>query len=199
MANTDAPRGFSPVRHLHGGTIRYDDSFTIASAYGTSIFTGDLVSMAATRAGRDIELTADGAAEIIGVFAGCQYTASDGSVVFSPYWPASTVTSGSVDAIAYVYTDPAIVYEVQSDGILAATAVGQFVDMVSTHAGSTVTGRSGEEIAASTAANTILQCKVLGPAPQVDGITASDLASANSRWYVIIAEGEYVGTLATVS
>jgi len=199
MANLDQPTGFTPVRHFAGGTIRYDDSFTIASAYDTSIFTGDLVSMAATRAGRDIALTADGGAEIIGVFAGCHYTAANGDVVWSPYWAADTATAGSVDAVAHVFTDPNIVYEVQSDGILAATSVGLFADMVSTHAGSAVTGRSGEEIQASSIGVTILQVKVIGSAPQADGISASDLATANSRWFVQIAEGEYVGTLRTVS
>lgn len=194
MPNTDQPTGFTPVRHFHGGTIRYDDSFTIASGYNTSIFTGDLVSMTTIRSGRDIALTADGAAEIVGVFAGCQYVASNGDVVWSPYWPADTVTSGTQDAVAHVYTDPAIVYECQSDGILADTAVGQFIDMVSTHAGSTVTGRSGEEINSASNLDSLLQFKIIGPAPQADGISASDLAAANSRWYVMIAEGEYVGT-----
>lgn len=199
MANIDAPSGFTPVRHLHGGTIRYEGGYTIASAYATSIFTGDLVSLAATRANKDIERTATGAAEIIGVFGGCQYQASNGDVVWSPYWPASTVTKGSADAEAFIYVDPGIVYEVQSDGILAATSVGLFADMVSTVAGNASTGRSGEEIAASTILATILQVKVIGLARGTDGVSVSDVASANSRWEVIIAEGELVGTLRTVS
>ena len=155
--------------------------------------------MAGTRAGRDIALTADGAAEIIGIFAGCHYTAESGDVVWSPYWPADTATAGAVDAVAHVFTDPNIVYEVQSDGIAAATVVGQYADMVSTHAGSAVTGRSGEEIAGASTSNDILQVKIIGSAPQADGISASDLATANSRWFVMIAEGEYVGTLRSVS
>jgi hypothetical protein len=199
MANLDAPRGFSPVRHLHGGTIRYEGGFTIASAYNTAIYSGDLVSLAATRANQDIALTADGAAEIIGVFAGCQYTAADGSVVWSPFWVASTATLGSADAEAFVYADPGIVYEAQADGTLAVTAAGQFADMVSTHAGSAVTGRSGEEIQASSISNDILQVKVLGLTNKVDGITPSEAASDWSRWECIIAEGERVGTLRSVS
>ena len=199
MANLDAPRGFTPVRHLHGGTIRYEGGFTIASAYGTAMYSGDLVSMAATRANKDIELTADGAAEIIGVFAGCQYTAADGSVVWSPYWAAATATLGSADAEAFVYADPAIVYEAQSDGTLAVTSAGLFADMVSTHAGSAVTGRSGEEIQASSIVATILQVKVLGLTVGVDGSAQSDATTDWSRWECIIAEGEYAGTLRTVS
>lgn len=199
MSNTDAPRGFTPVRHLHGGTIRYQGGFTIASEEATAMYSGDLVSMDATRNNRDIALTADGAAEIVGVFAGCQYTAVDGSVVWSPYWAAATATKGGLQAEAFVYSDPGIVYEAQADGTLAVTAVGQFCDMVSTHAGSAVTGRSGEEIQASSASNDILQLKIIGLSNKVDGITLSDASSDFSRWECIIAEGEYVATLRSVS
>jgi hypothetical protein len=199
MANQDAPTGFSPVRHLKGGTIRYDGGFTIASAYDTSIFSGDLVSLAATRALKDIALTADGAANIMGVFAGCQYTAADGSVIWTPFWLADTVTKGSVDAEAFVYADPDIVYDVQADGTLAVTVMGQFVDMVSTHAGSAATGRSGEEINSASESNDILQCKVIGLRNGTDGITASDVTADHSRWEVIIAEHEYQGTLRSVA
>lgn len=199
MANTDAPTGFRPLRHLTGGIVRFAGGYTIASAYATSIFQGDLVSLAATRAERDIELTADGAAGIIGVFAGCQYTASDGSVIWTNQWVGGTATKGSVDAEAFIYTDPYIVYEAQVDGTLAATAAGQFIDMVSTHAGNTSTGISGEELDSTTEANTILQLKLLGPAKALDGISDTDLSSDHSRWEVVIAEGELAGTYQTVA
>lgn len=199
MANTDAPSGFSPLRHLHGGVVRYEGGYTIASAYGSSIFAGDLVSLAATRANKDIELTAAGAAQIIGVFAGCQYVAANGDVVWSPSWTASTATKGSADAEAFVYTDPGIVYDVQADGVLAVTAVGQFIDMITTHAGNAQTGRSGQEINVATESNDILQVKIIGLGRGVDGVSLSDAASANSRWEVIIAEGELVGTLRSVA
>lgn len=199
MANLDKPTGFTPLRHLHGGTVRYEGGYTIASAYGTAIYSGDLVSLAATRANKDIELTAAGAALIIGVFAGCQYTAADGSVVWTPYWAASTATLGSADAEAFVYTDPAIVYDVQSDGVLPATVVGQFTDMITTHGGSAVTGRSGQEINSAAESNDILQVKIIGLGRGTDGVSPSDVASANSRWEVIIAEGELVGTLRSVA
>lgn len=199
MPNTDAPTGFRPVRHLTGGVVRYAGGYTIASAYATSIFAGDLVSLAATRAGKDIELTVGGAAGIMGVFAGCRYTAADGSPIWTNQWTGGTTTKGSADAEAFVFVDPFIVYEAQADGILPETVVGQFVDMISTHAGNTSTGISGQELNSASEANTILQLKVLGLAPGVDGISESDVATANSRWEVVIAEGELAGTYQTVA
>jgi hypothetical protein len=50
---------------------------------------------------------------LIGIFAGCQYIASNGSVVFSPIWAATTTTQCSADVDALVYTDPNTVFEVQ--------------------------------------------------------------------------------------
>lgn len=197
MANTDAPTGFTPVRHLYGGTVRYDGGYTIASGYGTALFSGDPVSLAGTVATKDIERAAAATGRILGIFNGCQYTASNGDVVWTNQWVASTTTKGSADAEAFVYTDPGIVYEAQSDdGTLDATSVGQFADFVLTHAGDTSTGVSGAEIDGSTVAGTILQFKLVGPGKALDGISATDLTAANSRWECIVAEGEFTGTYA---
>ena len=44
MANTDAPDGFTPAKHMYGGTIRAA-RMRIASAYGTAIYSGDVVTL----------------------------------------------------------------------------------------------------------------------------------------------------------
>ncbi len=56
MANADTPRGFWPLYHLTGGTIRNSVS-TIASGYNTGIFSGDAVKLVA---GGGIEAAAAG-------------------------------------------------------------------------------------------------------------------------------------------
>ena len=56
MANADVPRGFWPIRHLTGGTIRTNE-YAIATGYGTNIFKGDVVKLVA---GGGIELAAAG-------------------------------------------------------------------------------------------------------------------------------------------
>ncbi len=109
MANADAAFGFVPVRHMSGNAPR-TNQYTITSGLAENIFTGDLCILTA-----DGVVTPHTATETnnIGVFAGCSYTASDGSYVYSEYWPSGTVAT---DIIAYVYDDPYTVFKVQSAG-----------------------------------------------------------------------------------
>ena len=67
MANTDAPQGFIPLRHLTGGVIRPQE-YPIANSYAANLASGDLVSM--TTDGTVIRGTAGGTA--LGVFYGAQ-------------------------------------------------------------------------------------------------------------------------------
>lgn len=149
MANTDAPSGFQPTRHISGGQIRAN-GYPLASAYGSNIFTGDAVVLTSGK----LAVATASSAGLLGIFAGCQYTASDGSIVFSPYWPTGTVTSGSADAVGFVYDDPNIIYRAQvSDDVAFVLATHNLTlcDLVSTHAGSTVTGQSKQELLVGTA------------------------------------------------
>jgi hypothetical protein len=146
MANTDNPAGFRPLRHRGGGVIR-PSRYYIASAYGTSIFTGDAVILTSGK----VNIAADDSTLILGIFAGCEFLDSSGvpGARFSPYWPASTVTTGSADVVAWVYDDPWISYRVQTDtgtDFVVATHTGGSYDIELDHAGSTVTGKSGMEI-----------------------------------------------------
>jgi len=148
MANADNPRGFTPVRHLTGGTIRANE-YRIADDYATAIFAGDLVKLVA---GGGIEVAAAGD-RVLGVFQGCHFVNDSGEQVFNKYWPAAQSVQGSY-GYAYVYDDPNIVFRAQADGAVAAADVGQLADMISTHAGSTGTGRSGQEVNSTTGTGT---------------------------------------------
>lgn len=152
MANADAAFGFVPVRHMSGYAPRAN-KYTIGSGYATSIFNGDAVVIAADG---EVEQAAATDTNIVGVFGGCSYTASDGSYVYSEYWPASTTAS---DIVAYVYDDPYIVYKVQSAGTPAQTNIGNCADIV-VGSGSTTTGQSAMEISGTMAASSA-QCKII--------------------------------------
>jgi len=123
MANTNAPFGARPVKHLSGGIISPNKTgYTIASGYGTNLFTGDFVdtSGTATADGQGIVVaTAGDTNKILGVFAGCSYKDSAGAFVYNAMWPASTTATGIK---AVVYDDPNLLFEMQSDatGITAA-------------------------------------------------------------------------------
>ena len=135
MANTDAAFGFRPYRHATGGQVRMNE-YSIASAYNTNIFNGDVVEMTGT--GKNIAKVAAANADNIGVFAGCRYVDASGNQVFSKYWPANTVAT---DIKAYVFDDPKIIFECQCD-TLAEADIGQQVD-INVGTGSTLTGVSG--------------------------------------------------------
>jgi len=148
MANKDAAFGAKPIRHLTGGTIRANE-WKIIKEYGANIFTGDFVILVA--AGY-INVAAAGN-RILGVFAGCKYTASNGEVVFKRYWPTGTATLNDGDVTAYVYDDPHIVFAIQSSGSADFADIGNLADIVA-GAGSTTTGQSGFEINGTTGTGT---------------------------------------------
>jgi len=156
MANVDAPNGFTPIRHLTGGIIRMEE-MPIAKETAAAIFSGDIVMMVDT--GYIKVGTATAAGEACGVFAGCKYTAPDGSVVYSKYWPAAQATLGDADAVGYVYSDPNIVFAAQTTGTAAFADNGAWLDLTAT-AGSTSTGRSAQEVNES--ASTVDQFRQLG-------------------------------------
>ena len=152
MANADAAFGFVPVRHMSGNAPRAN-KYPITSTLAENIFTGDLCIITS-----DGVLTPHTATEVnnIGVFAGVSYTASDGSYVYSQYWPTGTTAT---NIVAYIYDDPYTVFKCQSAGSPAQTNVGNCCDVVA-GAGSTTTGQSGFELSGTMAAGTA-SCKIM--------------------------------------
>ena len=137
----------------------------IASGYASNIFKGSAVSL--TTAGV-LNVVAAGAASI-GAFAGVEYTDTNTKVrVYQKHWPASTVAE---DIVAYVYDDPETVYEIQADGSLAQTSVGDMADFTAAadDTGNTMTGLSNATLSTSLAgAAASAQFQILGLAPYVD-------------------------------
>ena len=153
MANVDAAFGLIPTRHLSAsGSVR-TNKYTIVSGLAENIFNGDLCIIDANG-----QITPHTATEVnnIGVFGGCSYTASDGSYVYSDYWPTGTVAT---EIVALVYDDPFIVFRAQSAGSTAQTNIGNCCDVVA-GAGSTVTGKSGFELNGTMAPGTA-SCKII--------------------------------------
>jgi hypothetical protein len=142
MANVNGPNGFTPVRHLTGGIIRMEE-MPIAKETAAAIFSGDMVELLSTGYIKVGTATSAGAA--CGVFAGCKYTTPSGEIVYNKYWPAAQATLGDADAVGYVYADPQIVFQAQTEATGAFADNGALLDVEAT-AGSTTTGRSAQEI-----------------------------------------------------
>ena len=193
MSNIDAPSGFTPLYHLHGGTVRYNGGFTIASGLASDIFLGDTVIETATGQGTDVDVGA-ATGVILGVFAGCQYTAANGDVVWAKQWVSGTATLGGVAAEAFVYTDPNIVFSAQVSAALSAAEIGQFASVVA-GAGNVATGVSGFELDQSTTVATILQWRILRFASAPDGIDLSTTSSLFPRVECQIAQHPEIAAL----
>jgi hypothetical protein len=161
-----APYGLKPI-NLIGGQVFAGATrqLVIASAYGTSIFYGDVVKVVA---GGTIEKdTGTTTATPVGVFLGCSYVNAQGQVIFSQYYPASTTAPTGTTINAFVADDPDQLYKVvnvagttadnTSSGLLPAylgrTMIGSNAQLVQ-NTGSTASGDSKVAIYTAAGATT---------------------------------------------
>ena len=169
-----APYGFKAVSEFGGlpyaGSTRM---YPIATAYGTSLFNGDIVQLS----GGTIVTTTMSAASspatpvagTLGIFVGAEYTNSSSQIIRGQYWPAST---SSNYAVGYVIDDPRTVFKAavvaqgtslsntaSTIGYVNQTFVGTNMYAVTGTAGNTTTGDSamavsGAVVSSGTSGNT---------------------------------------------
>ena len=189
MANIDAPFGFRQVGGLGSRpTSDGTSTYVIASGYTSAIYAGDIVefgagtdeSGAAIAAGYVGQAAATSSTRNVGIFNGCFYVdPTTAKPTFKNYWPGDVdVSNPSAGATAFVYDNPDDLFEVQANGTLVRATVGRAVDMGYT-AGSTINGRSKEELdttAASAAAMRVIRIS--------EDPSNSDIGSANANWIV---------------
>lgn len=164
MSATSAPFGLRPAFHPSGLDRAVALADGIASAYGSNILKGQPVKL---DTGGTIVVAAAGDS-FQGAFAGTEWTDTTGRRRVSNYWPASTAyQTGS--CIAYYYADPLIVYEIQADGSVAQSAIGDEADLSNTTAGSNVTGLSQATISSTlVGAGNSGQMRIVDLAPYPD-------------------------------
>lgn len=178
MSATSAPFGFIPVRHPLGECRAR--KYAIASGYGTAMYKYQPVILNTN--GTITVGTA--AADIIGVLAGVEYTDANGKRVVDTKWPASTT---GTDIVAWVWDDPLVEYEVQADGAVAVTAIGDQADV--TNVGNNGAGLSQATLSASLAgAGAQAQFRITAIAPDIDN-AAGD---AYTKVYCTIARHQFV-------
>ena len=137
MSATSAPFGMRPAFHPSGLDRAQALAGGIVSGYANNILKGQPVKY--VTGGQIEEVTSTEA--FVGAFAGVEWTDTTGRRRVSNYWPAGTAyQTGS--CVAYFYNDPNIVYEIQADGAVAQSSIGDEANFVNLTAGSTVTGLS---------------------------------------------------------
>jgi hypothetical protein len=167
MSATSAPFGMRPAFHPSGLDRAQALAGGITSGYSSNILKGQPVKYVAS-SGTIAPVTSTEA--FSGCFAGVEWTDTTGRRRVSNYWPANTAYNAG-SCVAYFYNDPNIVYEIQADGSVAQTAIGNEANFTSANlaAGSTTTGLSQATLSASLVGNGVQgQMRIVDIAPYVD-------------------------------
>lgn len=129
MPTTQAAYGCRPVNYA-AGYVRPQAIFAgILSGYTTALYSGTPIIQQTGAAGGVIQIAAN-AADWLGSFAGVQYTDANGRTQYSKYWAASQT---GTNIIAFVWQDPTVTYEMQTDATTTqALALGQEFNFSST-------------------------------------------------------------------
>jgi len=189
MSAISAPFGLRPAFHPSGLDRAQALAGGITSGYATQILKGQPVAYSPS-AGVIVPVTANSTnAAWSGAFAGVQWTDTTGRARVSNYWPANTAyTAGT--CTAYFYNDQNIVYEIQADGPMAQTTIGNEYLFTNVTNGSSTTGLSQATLGASTAVgnNTQGQMRVVDLAPYVDNAwgdsyTIVRVVNSNSQFF----------------
>jgi len=152
MSATLAPFGLRPAFHPSGLDRAQALANGIVSGYSSNILKGQPIVYGTTANGGTLGTIQPALATgtVTGAFAGVEWTDTTGRRRVSNYWPASTAyQTGS--CVAYFYNDINIVYEIQADGSMAQTTIGNEYLFTNITAGSTTTGLSQATLGSGTA------------------------------------------------
>ena len=198
MSATSAPFGLRPAFHPSGLDRAQALAGGIPSAYNTAILKGQPVRYQTTAIGGTIgticPATTSGA--WVGAFAGVEFTDTTGRARVSNNWPANTAyTAGT--CTAYFYNDANIVYEIQADGSMAQTTIGNEFNFTNVTAGSTTTGLSQATLGSATAVGNGSQgqMRVVDIAPY----PGNDWGDAYTIVRVVCANSQFFGAITAIA
>lgn len=164
MANTDAPFGLRYIGMAGGASPNSSlRSLTNGILYTntTPIYKGDILTMQDTGYLRQWLPATSIAADLWGIFAGCEFAMSTPPEKrFFPYWPGANAREGTVKASFYP-VDPMAEYVIQTDSTgITVAALGEVAD-IAVGTGNASSGLSGAYLDVSkintTAANASLR------------------------------------------
>lgn len=192
MPNTDTPFGLRPVQHRNGAPYTgASKPYYIPAAYGTALYIGDPVVITGAVNTAAVKGAGAGAFPVGALAVVAKATAGDGNALtgvivgFASTSDSATYNPASTERIAFVCDDPDVLFEIQADGTVTPADVGFNAVLIYTHAGSTITGRSGAELDTTSdvpAADASNQLTIRGFVNRED----NDMAAANSKVLVTI-------------
>lgn len=193
MANLNAPLGLRAIRHRNGAPYNgAAQPMWISGSYATNLFVGDPVVKVAAGSNPTQQIvpgvgvkqpgtmpaveraTAGATNKITGVIVGFAANADNLSRQYSP---------ANTEGIAFVADDPDLIFQIQSDGTLSASSVGQNANLTYAVSGSTASGRSGAQLlASSVGADATFQLLIMR---SID-MPNNDVTLANATFEVLI-------------
>lgn len=185
MSTSSAPFGLQPVYHA-SGFVR-PAAFTLANNAAVTLLQYQPVAIN-TSTGVVTPATVGGA--FVGTFMGVEFTDSDGRRRVSNKFIANTPAT---DVTAYITRDPAIVYQIQANGSVAISNIGNQFDFGSITAGNTTVGLSQAvlDTASVVASGGTAQMRVIGITPGPD----NNWGDAYTIVQVQISEHQDVATI----
>ena len=201
MANLDAPRGFVPFRYLNGAAWNGAcNMYCVPSTDATVISPGDAVISAAGMDANGIPYVAKAAGTdavrgvVIGVLAA---NPNDPSLVGTTLdltlqnMPATKAK----DYYVLVVDDPAVLFEIQDDGLNLLTTAAANKNAIFTVANPTSPQQNSASVlsTASVATTATLNLKLMGLAQRPDNTLA-----LHAKWLVMFNLHELRGTIAGV-
>lgn len=193
-----APYGLIPTAHESGvvrpafgsGGAQPFGGYTIASGFASNIFQGSPIMIDSAGAGTsNIVLAAvfvsaappiPNASKILGSFQGVEFTLATGRRTVSNFWPAGTVPFAGSQTVAWITRDPRIRYEIQANGSIPATAMGNLAGISANGSanGNATTGFSTVSLDIATLLNPganptfVNQLRIVGFSQRIDNLPA---------------------------
>lgn len=133
MSTTATPFGLRVATHVNSDARPKAIDAGIATGYSSSIYFGAPVTLNSSGQLNVATTTS----LLCGIFVGVRYqpTVTD-MVTVGQYWPASQAfVAGSCTAYVQGYDDPLLVYEIQANGSLAQTSIGDQANPVNPSSG----------------------------------------------------------------
>jgi hypothetical protein len=187
MSSTNAPFGLRPSFHPTGLDRAVALANGIASGYSTGILKGQPVAL--NTSGNIITATAGSAFQ--GAFAGHEYTDLSGRRQISNQWIANTAYQTGSE-VTYYYSDPNVVYDIQADGSVAQSAIGDQANFTNVSSGSTTTGLSQCTMSSSlVGSGNVGDLRIIGLSNGVDNAWGD----AYTVVQVQVARSQYVATI----
>lgn len=190
------PYGLVPVAHESGivrpafgsGGAQPYGGYSIASGYANNIFLNAPIQIDSQTPTSNLILapalgasvaTPTAANKILGSFQGVEFTLATGRRTVSNFWPASTVPFANSQTVAWITRDPRIRYQIQANGSVAATSMGNLASITTNGStnGNATTGFSTVGLDATTLTfpggtnpTFLNQLRIVGFAQQIDNL-----------------------------